>query len=152
MRFPPVKPLGGLQPWGVPQTLEARPRLGTGIDPAIASGTIVQAKDATPTREPHRYAQINGSIVFNITTTSQLTLAAPQNYRNMLILRNVSGFPINIDFGRDADTNSPIQLVASGILLFDSVVPQDDVYAIGIGGTATLSVGFSNINFLERTG
>ena len=148
MNFPRVRPLGNRTPWSAPQTIEAVPEVRT-IRPAIASGAIVQARPAAAVREAHRYAQINGSVVFNITTASQLILPAPQNFRNMLILRNVAGNPVNLDFGRDADANAPIQLVAGGILLFDTVVPQDDIYAIGIGGTATLSVGFSNLNFLE---
>lgn len=148
MNFPRVRPLGARTPWSAPQTIEAVPEVRT-IRPAIASGAIVQARPAAAVREAHRYAQINGSVVFNITTQSQLILPAPQNFRNMLILRNVAGNPINLDFGRDADANAPVQLVAGGILLFDTVVPQDDIYAIGIGGTATLSVGFSNLNFLE---
>ena len=148
MNFPRVRPLGARTPWSAPQTVEAVPEVRT-IRPAIASGAIVQARPAAAVREAHRYAQINGSVVFNITTASQMILPAPQNFRNMLILRNVAGNPINIDFGRDADANAPVQLVAGGILLFDTVVPQDDIYAVGIGGTATLSVGFSNLNFLE---
>lgn len=148
MNFPRVRPLGNRTPWSAPQTIEAVPEVRT-IRPAIASGAIVQARPAAAVREAHRYAQINGSVVFNITTASQMILPAPQNFRNMLILRNVAGNPINLDFGRDADANAPIQLVAGGILLFDTVVPQDDIYAVGIGGTATLSVGFSNLNFLE---
>ena len=147
MAFPPVRPLRTLRPWSAPQTIEAVPEVRT-MRPAIASGAVVQASDSAPVREAHRYAQINGSVVFAVTTASQLVLAAPQNYRNMLILRNVAGNPINLDFGRDADANAPIQLVAGGILVFDTVVPQDDVFAIGIGGTATLSMGFSNLNFL----
>lgn len=148
MAFPPVRPLGARTPWSAPQTIEAVPEVRT-IRPAIASGAIVQARAAAAVREAHRYAQLNGSVVFNITQVSQLILPAPQNFRNLLILRNVAGNAVCLDFGRDADANAPIQLVAGGILLFDTVVPQDDIYAVGIGGTATLSVGFSNINFLE---
>lgn len=146
-RFPRVQPLPTMRPWSAPQTVEAVPEVRT-MRPAIASGAVVQASQSTAVREAHRYAQINGSVVFAITTQSQLVLAAPQNFRNMLILRNVAGNPINLDFGRDADANAPIQLVAGGILVFDTVVPQDDIFAIGIGGTATLSIGFSNLNFL----
>ena len=150
MRFPPVRPLPGLTPWSAPQKLEAIPEIRR-MAPAIASGAVVQAKDATPVREAHRYAQINGSVVFNVTAESQLTLASPQNFRNMLMLRNVSGGSIYIDFGRDAATNAPLELVPGAIILFDTVVPQDDIYAIAPGGAAVLSVAFSNINFLEPT-
>ena len=145
--FPRVQPLPTLTPWSAPQSIEAVPEVRT-LRPAIASGAVVQASPAASVKEAHRYAQINGSVVFGITTASQLVLAAPQNFRNMLIMRNVAGNPINIDFGRDADANAPIQLVAGAMLVFDTVVPQDDIFAVGIGGAATLSIGFSNLNFL----
>jgi hypothetical protein len=149
-RFPPVRPLPGLTPWSAPQKLEALPEVRR-MAPAIASGAVVQARDAAPVREAHRYAQVNGSVVFNVTTQSQITLAAPQNFRNMLLLRNAGGATMYIDFGRDASALSPIELPSGGIVLFDVVVPQDDVYAICPVGSSSLSIGFSNINFLEPT-
>jgi hypothetical protein len=149
-RFPPVRPLPRLTPWSAPQTLEAVPEIRR-MAPAIASGAVVQARDATPVREAHRYAQVNGSVVFNVTTESQLTLAAPQNFRNMLMMRNAGGANVYIDFGRDAAANSPLELVPGAVVLFDVVVPQDDIYAISTGGPSILSVAFSNINFLEPT-
>jgi hypothetical protein len=148
MRFPPVRPLPTLDPWSAPQSLEAGPQ-SRSIRPAIASGTVIQARDATATREAHRYAQINGSIVFNITPTNQLILPAPQNYRNILMFRNIGANIIYVEFGREAGTQSTILLQPTQILLFDSVVPQDDVNAISPAGSGELSVSFSNINFLE---
>jgi hypothetical protein len=147
MRFPPVRPLPTMQPWSAPQTIEAVPEVRT-MRPAIASGAVVQASDSAPVREAHRYAQINGSVVFTLNAISQNVLAAPQNFRNMLMMRNVSGGTIYVDFGRDAAANSPLELVPGAIILFDTVVPQDDVNAIAPGGAASLSVAFSNINFL----
>lgn len=146
-RFPRVQPLPTMRPWSAPQTVEAVPEVRT-LRPAIASGAVVQASQSTAVREAHRYAQINGSVVFNVGTTSQLVLAAPQNFRNMLIMRVVTGGPVNIDFGRDADANAPIQLLAGMQMILDTVVPQDDIFAIGIGANAILSIGFSNLNFL----
>ena len=147
MRFPPVRPLPTTVAWSAPQTVEAVPEVRT-MRAAIASGAVVQASQSAAVREAHRYAQINGSVVFEVTMQSQLILAAPQNYRNMLILRNSGVGTINIDFGRDADSNSCIELVPNAIIIFDTVVPQDDVFAITIGVSSTLSVGFSNLNFL----
>ena len=148
MRFPPVRPLPTMKPWSAPQTIEAVPEIRT-MRPAIASGAVVQASNSAAVREAHRYAQINGSVVFQINDRSQLVLAAPQNFRNMLILRNVSGNPIFLDFGRDADLNAPIQLQSGVMMVFDTVVPQDDIFAVcGPAGAATLSMGFSNLNFL----
>ena len=146
--FPRVRPLATVQPWSAPQSVEAVPDVRK-VTPAIASGAIVQARNAAAVREPHRYATLNGSLVFQITTTSQLVLPAPQNYRNMLILRNVGPNIVRIDFGREASAIATIELQANQILLFDSVVPQDDVNAITAAGTSTLSLSFSNINFLE---
>lgn len=147
MRFPSVRPLPTMQPWSAPQTIEAVPEVRT-MRPAIASGAVVQASQSAAVREAHRYAQINGSVVFALNATSQNVLAAPQNFRNMLMMRNVSGGSIYIDFGRDADANSAIELVPGAIILFDTVVPQDDVYAIAPGGASGLSISFSNLNFL----
>lgn len=147
MNFPPVRPLGSRTPWSAPQTIEAIPEVRT-IRPAIASGAIVQARPAAAVREAHRYAQINGSVVFNIAGASQLIIPAPQNFRNFLIMRNVGADAIFIDFGRDATTVSPLMIQSNQQVLFDTVVPQDDIYAVCIG-SSILSVGFSNINFLE---
>lgn len=147
MNFPPVRPLGSRTPWSAPQTIEAVPEVRT-IRPAIASGAIVQARPAAAVREAHRYAQINGSVVFNIAGASQLIIPAPQNFRNFLIMRNVGADQIFIDFGRDATTVSPLMLQSNQQVLFDTVVPQDDIYAICYG-SSILSVGFSSINFLE---
>ena len=148
MRFPPIRPLPTIEPWSAPQTLDAVPEIRK-ARPAIASGAIVQARDATPTREAHRYAQINGSVIFNVTTTNQLVLAAPQNFRNLLMMRNLGANVIYIEFGRDASTLATVALQPTQILLFDTVVPQDDMNAITSTGTSQLSISFSNINFLE---
>ena len=148
MAFPPVRPLGARTPWSAPQTIEAVPEVRT-IRPAIASGAIVQARPAAAVREAHRYAQINGSVVFSLNATeNQNILPAPQNFRNFLLMRCTAG-AVYIDFGREAGATAPPFLAANSIVLFDTVVPQDDVFAISASGISTLSVGFSNINFLE---
>lgn len=151
MQFPRVEPLSTRVPWSAPGTIEAVPQSARAAA-AIASGSVVQARDAAPVREAHRYAQINGSVVFQTITESALILPAPQNFRNLLMLRNAGATAILIDFGRDATASSTIELQPNQIILFDTVVPQDDVYAISPGGISTLSVSFSNINFLESTG
>lgn len=148
MNFPRVRPLGNRTPWSAPQTIEAVPEVRT-IRPAIASGAIVQARPAAAVREAHRYAQVNGSVVFSLNATeNQVILPAPQNFRNFLLMRCNIG-AVYIDFGREAGQTAPLFLAANSIVLFDTVVPQDDVYAISVSGISTLSVGFSNINFLE---
>jgi hypothetical protein len=151
MRFPRVQPMSTRVPWSAPGTIEALPQSARAAA-AIASGSVVQARDAAPVRESHRYAQINGSVAFQVTALSALVLPAPQNFRNMLMMRNTSGASIFIDFGRDATNSAPLELVPGAMILFDTVVPQDDVYAIAPLGAAGLSIAFSNINFLESAG
>ena len=109
MNFPRVRPLGNRTPWSAPQTIEAVPEVRT-IRPAIASGAIVQARPAAAVREAHRYAQINGSVVFTVSNRSQLALASPQNFRNFLMIRNSGTIAVLIDFGRDATSSSPLML------------------------------------------
>jgi hypothetical protein len=150
-RFPPVRRLPGLTPWSAPQTLEALPEVRR-MAPAIASGAVVQARDAAPVREAHRYALINGSVIFQTITESQIVLQAPQNFRNLLIMRNAGANLVMVEFGRDASPQSTIELQPNQIILFDTVVPQDDVHAMSPGGLSSLSVSFSNINFLESAG
>lgn len=150
-RFPPVRPLPGLTPWSAPQTLEAVPEIRR-MAPAIASGAVVQARDAAPVREAHRYAQINGSIVIGDPTgDGVLALAAPQNFRNFLMIRCTIG-AVYVDFGREASVSSPLFLGTGAIVLFDTVVPQDDVYIRRDGLNGGVSIAFGNINFLESTG
>jgi hypothetical protein len=147
--FPPVRPLPGLVPWGVPGTFEQLPRdPATRPQAAIASGATVQARDAVSTKALHSYAQVNGSINIDVGAIPVLVLAAPQNYRNFLLVRNTGGNNVFLDFGREATTTSPIILFANTMMLLDIVVPQDDVYALCAAGTSTLSIGFGNINYL----
>lgn len=146
-RFPRVQPLPTMRPWSAPQTIEAVPEIRT-MRPAIASGAVVQASQSTAVREAHRYAQINGSIILETTATSALMLASPQNFRNMLIMRNAGSNTIYIEFGRDATTDAPVILQTNQMILFDTVVPQDDIFALSTVGLSKLSIGFSNLNFL----
>jgi hypothetical protein len=147
MNFPPVRPLPILRPWSAPQTADPTAenrRLGV----AAASGALIEARRAAAIREAHRYATINGSIAYSITTQPQQVLAASQNYRNFLAMRNNGAANIFIDFGRDASSVSTILLIPNQIILFDTVVPQDDVSAIG-AAASQLSLSFSSVNFLE---
>lgn len=147
MNFPPVRPLPILRPWSAPQTADPTAenrRLGV----AAASGALLEARQAAAVREAHRYATINGSLVYTVSTTPLQVLAASQNYRNFLAMRNNGAANIFVEFGREASSNSTILLVPNQIILFDTVVPQDDVSAVG-SAASELSLSFSNVNFLE---
>jgi hypothetical protein len=147
MNFPPIRPLPIRRPWSAPQTADPTAenrRLGV----AAASGALLEARQAAAVREAHRYATINGSLIYATTTTPRQVLAASQNYRNFLAMRNNGAENIFIEFGRDASSNSTILLIPNQIILFDTVVPQDDVSAVSVAASQ-LSLSFSNVNFLE---
>jgi hypothetical protein len=73
-------------------------------------------------------------------------LDSPIGRRNLLGFRNNSGTTgenIFIGFGRDATINSWLRLTPGTIILFDTVVPQDDLYAVSEAGTPTLGYIYS---------
>jgi hypothetical protein len=73
-------------------------------------------------------------------------LDSPIGRRNLLGFRNNSGVVgenIFIGFGRDATTNSWLRLTPGTIILFDTVVPQDDLYAVSEAGTPNLGYIYS---------
>lgn len=80
------------------------------------------------------------------TTQSALILTTPQGRRNMLAFRNTSATAnIYLGFGSAATTNNVFRITPNGMMLFDTVVPQDDIYVIADAVSATLSFAYSNI-------
>jgi hypothetical protein len=140
---PPVVPFDPLEPWQTPQTLFQRPATDAREEQARrqrdgASGEI-------PVSDAHHYAKLNGSIGYTIGLSSALTLAEPVNKRNFLALRNNSVTAnIYVEFGSDASLTSVFRLTPNTMILFDTVVPQDDIFAIADAASAFLSVTFSN--------
>jgi len=144
--FPPVRPIAALDAWGQPQVLTARPRTDTPqVQRFIGQAPEPQQPPARIT-DPWHYATLNGSQSVTVGTTSVNVIAAPPNYRNLLIFRNVGLTNLYIDFGSEANVNrSPILLIPSTVLLLDTVVPQDDVYCISDAAGGILGYTFSNL-------
>jgi hypothetical protein len=156
MNFPPVRPLPTLEPWSQPQTLDQLPRpfapatgpiVGRNIAGAMQSGDL--APDVQTVRDPHRYARLSGSARLNVGIVSGLILASPSTLRNFLVIRNASATAnIFVDFGISADpTRTPIRLIPNAMLIFDDVVPQDDIFAIADAAGGVVGISFSNVNF-----
>ena len=63
----------------------------------------------------------------------------------MLAFRNASSGAQNIyiSFGSQASTLNWLKLVPGQLVLFDAVVPQDDLYTIADGAAATLVYAYS---------
>lgn len=140
--FKPIGYLSPLEPWSSPTYLPPSPHnlpietAGTTSD-TIPSSVLVG--------EPYRYASIV-DLTLVTSTTSVKFLDSPIGRRNMLGFRNTSatsGQNIFIGFGRDATTQSWLRLTPGTIVLFDTVVPQDDLYAVCEAGTPVLSYIYS---------
>lgn len=156
-RPPPIRPQGGLTPWGAAGGLDLGPR--SRVDqtaggaflssaPSAAAGIGVGA-DASPTFSLQEYALLNGTQIFTIGTTSEKIIPAPSNWRNLLILRNSSASAtavIFVNFGADATTESIVRLAQNEVYQWDSKIPQDEIYAICSEAAGRLSVAFSLIS------
>jgi len=80
-----------------------------------------------------------------IGTTSRLIIPQSAARRNFLAVRNASPAAevIFVSFDVEATTNSWLRLAANQIALFDTVVPQDNVYVISDSATGVVSYAFS---------
>ena len=145
---------GGFSPSGLPlSNVNSFPMLdntpGGGVGPATAAPSTPTAPSILPTqpvRDPHHYAQMI-SLNFAIATTSAKIIDQPPSKRNLLMLRNTSATAnIYVEFAKDATVaNTVLRITPNTVILFDVVVPQDDIYAIADAASATLSVSFSTI-------
>ena len=150
MANPPVVPLPTLEPWGVPQSLEQLPRGDTPLQgPMVGRAQYaMRGADASPVRDPHHYALLSGSASVTVGTSSILILASPPTYRNMVVMRNIGTTNLYVDFGNSADPNrTPIRLVPNSMLIFDTVVPQDDVFCISDAAGGIIGLSYSNVTY-----
>lgn len=139
----PVSYIDQRLPWSAPSTVGPAPH----NLPARPQATTVQsplATDVVAVREYYRYASLQ-DLQVTVGTTSFKFLDAPIGKRNMLGFRNASGGgqTIYIAFGRDATASSFLALTAGTIVLFDTVCPQDDLYAVASAANATLAYIYS---------
>ena len=140
--FPPVRLLSDLEPWSSPTFLPPSPHnlpAETAATSSDVPGSVVNVA------ETYRYASLI-DVQLQTSTTSVKFLDAPIGRRNLLGFRNTSttaGENIFIGFGRDATTNSWLQLLPGTIILFDTVVPQDDLYCVAQTGVPVLAYVYS---------
>ena len=144
--FPPVQYVSDLLPWesplyipGSPHNLPSRP------EPGLQTTTRTSASaDTQNIREIYRYASVT-SLSVTIGTTSFKFLDQPIGKRNFLGFRNASTASQNIyiDFSSQATTGSWLLLAPGTTILFDTVVPQDDLYAIADAAGAQLAYAYS---------
>jgi hypothetical protein len=131
--FPPVDWLNKRVPWTNPQYIPQYPHnLPAKADAAVQTTTNFPGYSSTVSiTDPYRFASfVDLSII--TTTTSVKFLDQPIGKRNTLGFRNASttNQVIYIGFGGNATTSSWLQINVGTLVLFDTVVPQDDLYVI----------------------
>ncbi len=111
-----------------------------------SSGWSLSFPDSVKTLERHRYA--SGMVDVNLAIPSANSIKIidqPNGRRNYLALRNTSPLVnIYLGFGKEASTLSTIEIVPGQVYIFDTVVPQDDVYAIASGVNGSLSFQYTS--------
>ena len=130
------------EPWDTPARLDARPRQtpNPGVTrPGAAAGGLVAVT------APHWYASvIEGNVTVGTTAIQPGALAqvAP-GVRNMLMMRNSGATTLFIGFGSPATSLSTLRLTANTIILFDTVVPQNDIWVLSDAGGGVFSYSYS---------
>jgi hypothetical protein len=145
--LPPFEYLNDRLPWGVPQYIPPSPNnLPVRPEPGAAPNTTqtVASGQTVDTREVYRYASVV-TVSLNVGTASIKFLDAPIGKRNFLGFRNAStGTQIlYIDFNANATTGAWLALAAGTLVLFDTVVPQDDLYVISSAAGGILAYAYS---------
>ena len=135
-----------LLPWSNPKFIPGSPHnlpRRTETTSSERSGNFV-AGDVVNVRENYRYASLVTASL-TVGTTSVKFLDQPIGKRNMLGFRNASTGTqvLYIDFNSQATTGAWLSIAAGQIILFDAVVPQDDLYVIASASGAQLAYAYS---------
>lgn len=130
--------LSNLAPWSSPSYIGGAPN-------NLPTAASSNAGDPIAIHENYRRASFVDTYVV-LGTTSQLLINQSVVQRNALGFRNNTapsfGAVIYIGFGQDASLLSWLQLASGEQVFFDSVVPQDDIYAAS-NGVALLAYVYS---------
>jgi hypothetical protein len=131
--FPPVGWLNKRETWSSPQYVPGYPHnLPAKADAAVQTTTNFPGYSSTVSiTDPYRFASfVDLSIITTIISVKFLD--QPIGKRNTLGFRNSSttNQVIYIGFGGNATTSSWLQINVGTLVLFDTVVPQDDLYVI----------------------
>jgi hypothetical protein len=145
--FPQVNWLSPLEAWSSPTFISGAPHnLPKEAAIAAAQQTAQFSFDGQTinARETYRYASLQ-DVAITVGTTSIKFLDQPIGKRNMLGFRNASTAAQNIyiGFGAQATTSNWMKITPGQIVLFDTVVPQDDLYVIADAASATFAYVYS---------
>jgi len=99
--------------------------------------------ESVSVRNNYQYASLVTASI-TVGTTSIKFLDQPIGKRNLLSFRNASATQtLYIDFNSQATTGSWLALSAGALILFDAVVPQDDLYVISSASGGQLAYAYS---------
>ena len=128
-----------------PMNIPAPPGGGLEYAAGARGGANIPGRRATVSDmvvvDAHRYASLI-DLSISVTTSSVKFLDQPIGKRNFLMFRNAGANTIYIGFAGDASANSTLQIATGVSILFDTVVPQDDLYVAG-AGASTLAYAYS---------
>lgn len=131
----------GREPWESPQRLDGAPG---GLAANVTRAGAAAGKLAGVTA-PHWYANlIEGAVPVGTLSiqVSALQQVAP-GVRNFLMMRNAGATNLFVGFGAAATSNSTLRLTANTIVLFDTVVPQNDIWVLSDAAGGVFSYSFS---------
>lgn len=107
----------------------------------------VNPSGSVQVRDENHYANVISLSLAMATVGSVKFLDSPQGKRNFLAIRNTSSTAnLYLDFNRDATANSTIKITPGATILFDAVVPQDDLYMYNDAVNGAFSYSYSNIS------
>jgi hypothetical protein len=146
--FPQVEWLSNLEPWssptfmpGAPHNLPKRPEPG---QTTTENAGLLAPGESLPIRDSYRYASL---VTANtaVGTTSFKFLDQPIGKRNFLGLRNASTGTqvLYVEFNSQATAGTWLAINPGTIVLFDTVVPQDDLYVISSAANGILAYAYS---------
>ena len=142
---PPVEYLNQREPWQWPGYVPPSPHnLPVREVPGQTTTNVDFSGETLNTRNVYAYASVV-TVSLTVGTTSIKFLDAPIGKRNFLGFRNAStgGQILYIDFNSQATTSAWLALTPGTLVLFDTVVPQDDLYVISDLAGAVLAYAYS---------
>jgi len=135
----PAKWLNNREPWSAPQYIPGHPH----NLPSRPTTTPGEPGSPVSVREPYRIASFS-DIQITVGTASIKFLDQPIGVRNFLGFRNASSVQnIFIGFNSEASLTGWLKLTPGSIVSFDTVVPQDDLYAISDAAGGVLCYVYS---------
>ena len=129
--------------WDAPQSLPGIPRL-TPSPRGLAVTRSGGQSGLVPVTAPHWYGSLIEAVqAVGTTPLLILQLSADPVVRNFLAIRNSSATQnLYIGFGNAPSVNSWCRLAPNTIILFDTVVPQNDLWAVCDAAGGQVSWGY----------